>query len=346
VTTPPPGYLALHHSGDLARRAARLERLLDPCTLCPRQCGAHRLAGETGACGAGARAAVARACSHRGEEPPLSGSRGAGTIFFAGCNLGCVHCQNHQISRGCEGATPSDARAIAALMLDLQDQGVHNIALVTPSHVVPQILAALDLAAGRGLRLPLVYNTAAYERLAVVRELDGVVDVYLPDLKYGDDRSAARLLLPLAQPLAHPLAHPLAQPPATVTDYVARSQRAVREMARQVGRLRLDDEGVARRGLIVRHLVLPDDLAATGSVLRFVAGALGPETALSLMAQYRPPPDLALPSPLSRPLHSGEYDRATALLEDLGLREGWVQSLDAADSYVPDFDAPTHPFER
>lgn len=326
MSVPPPGYLALHNSGELAHRAARTRELLDPCTLCPRRCGAHRLAGEPGVCGAGAEATVAQACHHRGEEPPISGSHGSGTIFFAGCNLGCVYCQNHQISRHVDPFPAQPARLLADTMLSLQDRGVHNISLVTPSHVVPQILAALDLAAGRGLRIPLVYNTAAYDRLTVLRELRGVVDVYLPDLKYGDDLQAEAL--------------------SAVTDYVATSQRALHEMVRQVGRLRVDEAGVAWRGLLLRHLVLPDDLAATGSVLRFIAGELGPKTALSLMAQYRPPPGLALPPSLARPLHPAEYERATSLMEELGLQQGWVQALEATDTYVPDFDAPQHPFER
>jgi putative pyruvate formate lyase activating enzyme len=278
--------------------------------------------------------AVAQACHHRGEEPPLSGSHGSGTIFFAGCNLGCVYCQNHQISRGVGGATLTDTQGLADTMLRLQQRGVHNISLVTPTHVVPQILAALDLAAGRGLRLPLVYNTSAYDRLAVIRELEGVVDVYLPDLKVGDDRSAAELFQSREKMLG------------AVTDYVATSQRAVLEMARQVGRLRTDDQGVAWRGLIVRHLVLPGDLAATGSVLGFVARELGPDTAISLMAQYRPPRSLALGPPLDRPLRPSEYARATELAEALGLREGWIQTLEATDTYVPDFHGPAHPFER
>lgn len=331
MSPPTPGYLALHQSGELARRAVRLQALLDPCTLCPRRCGAHRLSGERGQCGSAAQAVVARVCHHRGEEPALSASRGAGTIFFAGCNLRCVACQNHQISRDGQGACPTDvstdAMGLADQMLRLQDRGVHNIALVTPSHVVPQIVAALDLAAGHGLRLPLVYNTAAYDRLAVLRELDGVVDIYLPDLKFGDDGLASGFF------------------EGTVTDYVARSQRGVREMARQVGRLRMEG-GVAWRGLIVRHLVLPEDLAATGAVLRFVAEEIGPETAVSLMAQYRPPPELDLPPALARPLRPDEYQRAAALLEKHGLHSGWVQSLDATHTYVPDFNAPAHPFER
>lgn len=322
----PPGYLALHASGELALRVERLRRLLDPCTLCPRRCGAHRLSGEVGVCGVGERVPVARACHHRGEEPPLSGSRGAGTIFFAGCNLGCVHCQNYQISRAPTATRGLDAEALATVMLRLEGLGVHNIELVTPSHVVPQVLAGLDLAAGRGLRLPIVYNTSAYDRVAVLRELEGVVDIYLPDLKYGEERTG----------LIH----------GDAVDYVAHSQRAVREMCRQVGRLQVDDAGVAWRGLIVRHLVLPADQSATEAVLRFIAGSLGTHTAVSLMAQYRPPPDLTLPPALRRSVLPAEYERATALLAELGLEEGWVQGLDATDAYVPDFDAEVHPFER
>lgn len=326
MSAPRPAYLALHESGELAQRAARMAELLDPCSLCPRRCGARRMAGELGVCGVGSQVAVARACHHRGEEPPISGSRGAGTIFFAGCNLVCTYCQNHQISRRVDRSTVLHARSLADKMLGLQEQGVHNLSLVTPSHVVPQILEALDLAAERGLRLPLVYNTSAYERLEVLRELDGVVDVYLPDLRYGDDAMAMSL--------------------STVADYVAHSQRAVREMQRQVGRLQLDDHGAAWRGLILRHLVLPDDLAATGSVLRFIAEELGTDTTISLMAQYRPPPELSLPSALSRPLRPSEYDRARVLAQELGLHQGWIQDLEATDTYVPDFDAAAHPFER
>lgn len=321
----PPGYLALHASGELAHRAARLRGLLEPCTLCPRRCGARRLSGEVGACGVGALAPVAQACHHRGEEPPLSGSHGAGTVFFAGCNLGCVYCQNHQISRGAADARELDADDLAGEMLRLQGLGVHNISLVTPSHVVPQVVAGLDRAAGRGLRLPLVYNTSAYDRVAVLRELEGVVDIYLPDLKVGQERPALVS--------------------GDITDYVMRSQRAVREMERQVGRLRVDDDGVAWRGLIVRHLVLPAELSATEAVLRFIAGSLGRHTAVSLMAQYRPPPELALPPSLRRPVRPAEYARAQALLAELGLEEGWVQALEATDSYVPDFEAEAHPFE-
>ncbi len=321
-----PGYVALHESGELIKRAARLQEMLEPCTLCPRRCGAHRLAGELGECGAGTQASVARACHHRGEEPPISGTRGAGTIFFAGCNLRCVYCQNHQISRDTSDGTVMDAPTLASEMLRLQDRGVHNIALITPSHVVPQIVAALDLAAGRGLRLPLVYNTSAYDDPAVLRELDGLVDIYLPDLKYGDDEQAAIL--------------------STVTDYVARSRNALREMARQVGPLRLDGEGVAVRGLIVRHLVLPNGLAASERVLRFIASELGTDTAVSLMAQYCPPTRQPLPPLLQRSVRPAEYAAAVALAEELGLTQGWVQSLDATDAYVPDFDDAHHPFER
>ncbi|MFH2007205.1 MAG: radical SAM protein [bacterium] len=322
--TDAPGYVELHRRGELARRAAELERLLDPCRLCPRLCGARRGHGELGVCGVGAKAQVARACRHRGEEPPLSGTAGAGTIFFGGCNLGCVYCQNHQISHLGAG-DPTTAEALAEMMLDLQRRRCHNLELVTPSHVVPQIVAALELAAGRGLRLPVVYNTSAYERRTVVQALEGVVDVYLPDLKYGRDDIATAL--------------------SGAPGYVARSRAATLEMARQVGTLQLNAAGLARRGLIVRHLVLPGDRSSTSEVLGFVARELGPRTRVSLMAQYRPPPGLDLPEPLTRPLYREEYEHAVALLEELGLDEGWVQDLESVDSYVPDFDHPLHPFE-
>lgn len=321
-----PGYLGLHRRGELARRAAALRALEDPCTLCPRRCGAHRHAGEVGFCGLGSRPRLARACHHRGEEPPLSGTRGAGTLFFAGCNLGCRFCQNHQISRDPGAGREVDAEALAEAMLGLQAAGCHNVELVTPTPAMAGILEALDLAAARGLVLPLVHNGSGYERLEVLRLLEGVVDVWLPDLKYGDE--AGGLL------------------GSGVSDYVAVSQAAVLEMHRQVGPLVLSPEGLAVRGLILRHLVLPEDLSGTGSVLGFVAMELGRHAAVSLMAQYRPPPGIPLPAPLSRSLCHEEYEAAVAQLEAWGLDGGWVQELGSVESYVPDFDREAHPFEK
>jgi putative pyruvate formate lyase activating enzyme len=323
---PDPPYVALAASGELARRAAAFARWLDPCDLCPRACGAHRRAGEVGVCGVGAQAVVARACAHRGEEPPLSGTRGAGTVFFAGCNLGCRYCQNHQISGSTAGWTAVSAAGLAEIYLSLQGQGCHNLEWVTASHVLPQAVEALDLAARQGLRLPVVHNTSAYERVEVLRLLEGVVSVYLPDLKYGAAGPAAAW--------------------SDAPDYVAVSLAALREMARQVGRrLRVDEHGVAEQGLIVRHLVLPGDASGTAAVLRRVAEELGPRAAVSLMAQYRPPPEVALAAPLDRPITRVEYEAAVAALEAEGLGEGWVQALESESTYVPDFAREGHPFD-
>lgn len=324
--TPERGYLSLHRRGELRRRIDALRALEDPCRLCPRECGAHRHSGELGWCGLGAQAVLARACHHLGEEPPLSGTRGAGTLFFAGCNLGCHFCQNHQISSEPTAGRPLDAETLAQAMLTLQARGCHNVELVTPTPVLPSVLEGLERAAALGLRLPLVHNGSGYECPEALALLEDVVDIYLPDLKYGDDAGALI--------------------GSGVEDYVTWSQASALEMARQVGPLALDAQGLATRGLIVRHLVLPGDLACTSAVLGFVATELGSQTAVSLMAQYRPPPGLRLPPPLDRPLTTAEYEEAQALLRAWGLGNGWVQSPESTDCYVPDFARENHPFER
>jgi putative pyruvate formate lyase activating enzyme len=237
---------------------------------CPRSCRVDRIAGERGVCGIGALAQVASYGPHFGEEAPLVGRGGSGTIFFAGCNLGCVFCQNYDISQPLRDHPEWEATAeeIARMMLGLQSMGCENINFVSPSHVVPQILAALVVAAGEGLRLPLVYNSGGYDALHTLRLLDGVVDIYMPDMKYSDDR--------------------VGQPLSGVRDYVARNRAAVLEMHRQVGDLELDERGVARRGLLVRHLVLPDGLAGTADVARFLADEVSRNTYINVMNQYRP----------------------------------------------------------
>jgi len=261
-----PAYLELHASGELSRRAEESRGLLAGCRLCPRRCGAERLRGETGGCGLGEPLRVSTWGPHFGEEGPLVGRGGSGTIFFSRCNLACVYCQNAEISQG--GAGPAvPPEGLARMMLELQEAGCHNINLVTPTPQVPQILQGLDLAAGEGLRLPLVYNCGGYESLEALRLLEGVVDIYLPDCKYADAGIALRY--------------------SGVPDYPAAAQAAIREMHRQVGELQVDASGVARRGLLVRHLVLPNGLAGTGAVMRFLA-ALSPRTAVNVMAQYRP----------------------------------------------------------
>ncbi len=263
----PPAYLALHERGELAERAALAIAGLARCRGCPRRCEANRLAGETGECATGRQARVASYGPHHGEEDVLSGWDGSGTIFFGQCNLHCVFCQNFDISHGADvPAIP--ASRLAATMLELQERGCHNVNLVTPSHVVPQILEALPLAIARGLRLPLVYNTSGYDAVETLRLLDGVVDVYMPDLKVWESAAARRYL--------------------GAEDYPEAARAALREMHRQVGDLRLDERGLARRGLLVRHLVMPGGVAGTGPALAFLASALSPDTYVNLMAQYRP----------------------------------------------------------
>jgi putative pyruvate formate lyase activating enzyme len=265
-----PAYLALHGSGELAERARKAQALLRRCVVCPRNCRVDRATGELGVCHTGALARVASYGPHFGEEAPLVGRGGSGTIFFAGCNLACVFCQNHDISQPEHDRPEWEATSeqIARMMLSLQATGCENINFVSPSHVVPQILAALAVAAMDGLRLPLVYNSGGYDSLHTLRLLDGVVDIYMPDLKYGDDR--------------------VGRPLSGVHDYVARNRAAVLEMHRQVGDLQVDERGVAYRGLLVRHLVLPGGLAGTAVVARFLAGEVSLDTYVNVMDQYHP----------------------------------------------------------
>ncbi len=263
-----PAYLGLLRSGELAERACAAARRLEDCDLCPRRCRVNRRATTRGAaCRTGERAVVHAAFPHHGEERCLSGRGGSGTIFFSRCNLRCVYCQNWEISW--EGAgRESSAAEIAGMMLDLQRAGCHNVNLVSPSHVVAQVLEAVLIAAGRGLRLPIVFNTGGYDALEALALLDGVVDVYMPDMKYSDPALARRY--------------------SHVRDYVEVNRAAVTEMHRQVGDLAVDSRGIARRGLLVRHLVLPGGLAGTGEVLRFLAEEVSRETYVNLMDQYRP----------------------------------------------------------
>jgi putative pyruvate formate lyase activating enzyme len=261
-------YLRLHRSGELAERAKAARQLLENCSLCARRCHVNRMVSPPrGRCRTGEHAVVSSAGPHHGEERPLSGRRGSGTIFFSWCNLNCVFCQNWQISQHGEGMAVSH-QALAQMMLDLQGAGCHNINFVSPSHVIAQILAALEIAAGRGLRLPLVFNSGGYDSPDGLALLDGVIDIYMPDMKFADSTLAGRYL--------------------GVADYAEVNSATVREMHRQVGDLVLDEAGLARRGLLVRHLVLPGNLAGTEQVLAFLAHEISPDTYLNLMDQYRP----------------------------------------------------------
>ncbi len=261
-----PAYLTLP-VGEMARRAEAARAALADCVLCPWHCHVDRLAGRRGVCRTGADAVVAAYHPHHGEEAPLRGTRGSGTIFFAWCNLRCAFCQNWEISQAGEGKAVT-AEGLAEMMLRLQRRGCHNINLVSPSHVIAQILQAVALAAEAGLRLPLVYNTAGYDDADALRLLNGVVDIYMPDMKYADPDVARRL--------------------SRVKDYPRRNQEAVLEMQRQVGDLVIGEDGLARRGLLVRHLILPDGLAGTRQIAHFLATRVSRNTYINLMDQYHP----------------------------------------------------------
>ncbi|MDO8567079.1 MAG: radical SAM protein [Dehalococcoidales bacterium] len=323
-----PGYVALYKSGELESRVKRLEERLASCDLCPRNCRVNRLEGKLGACRSGQSAIVASYCAHRGEEPALSGSRGSGTIFFGNCTMRCVYCQNHQISQDYQAQQSNEisTHTLAGQMLYLQNElKCHNINLVSPSHFVPQIGRALLEAVPMGLRLPLLYNTSGYESLETLRELDGLIDIYLPDLRYASDECGKKL--------------------SGVPDYVSHARAAIREMYRQVGGLQLDENGVARKGLIVRFLILPDNLAGCVESLTWLAREVSPTVTVSVMAQYFPAHKAKQMPRLARGITPDEYTEVVETLEKLGLENGWVQELGAGENYQPDFSRQGHPFE-
>ena len=279
-------------------------RMLESCRVCPRRCGVNRIRGETGACALGRNPAVSSFNLHFGEEPPISGYRGSGTIFFTSCNLRCVFCQNYPISQLRHGREVS-VRTLADMMLKLQDKGAHNINFVTPTHLVPQIMDALRIAYERGLEIPLVYNTGGYDSLEALRLLDGIVDIYMPDMKYSDPEIALKY--------------------SGVPDYPKVNRQAIKEMHRQVGDLIMDGDGIAVKGLLVRHLVLPEGIAGTEEVLKFLAEEVSKDTYVSLMRQYFPAYRAVDMPPLDRRITEEEYREAVELLERYGLTRGWIQ---------------------
>ncbi|MCC6699306.1 MAG: radical SAM protein [Candidatus Hydrogenedentes bacterium] len=293
-----PAYLQLLESGELAERVDTARQRLASCDICARACGADRLHGETGSCRTGRHAVVYGFHAHFGEEPPLVGRNGSGTIFISSCNLHCCFCQNWEISARGEGGEVS-ARELAQMMLALQAQGCHNINFVSPSHVVPQILEALLLAAEAGLRLPLVYNTGGYDSLETLALLDGVIDIYMPDMKYSDEEVGLRF--------------------SGVPNYPEVNRAAVKEMHRQAGDLVLNESGIATRGLLVRHLVLPEGLAGTGETVRFLAEEVSKNTYLNIMDQYRPCHEACCLAPINRRITPREYAEAVRLAHEAGL---------------------------
>lgn len=299
-----PSYLGLTKKGVLAERARQLSKALEECRLCPWRCGVNRLAGETGQCQTGTEARVYSYMPHHWEEKPLSGLRGSGTIFFSGCSLHCVFCQNADISQQNYGL-PVSAEKLAQMMLALQGLNCHNINLVSPTHVVPQILQALFIAAGRGLSLPLVYNTGGYDCLETLRLLDGVIDIYMPDMKYFNQQTGERL--------------------SGIKNYPAINQAAVKEMHRQVGDLVLDQNGTAIRGLLIRHLVLPGGEADTGKIAKFISKEISADAYVNIMDQYRPEYQAADYPEINRRISRREYEAAVQSAFEAGLRrlDGW-----------------------
>jgi len=296
-----PAYIRSYEQGKLAQQAEAARSLLRSCTVCPRRCGVDRWNNQVGVCRTGRWSRVSSAFPHLGEEDCLRGWRGSGTIFFTGCNLGCIFCQNYEISQLSQGRE-ADSRQLAATMLGLQAAGCHNINLVTPSHVVPQILEALLLAVPAGLRLPLVYNSGGYDSVETLRLMDGVVDIYMPDFKLWNPESCAKYL--------------------RAEDYAEVARRVIKAMHEQVGELRVDEDGLAVRGVLVRHLVMPGRLADTRSILGWLAGELSPNTFLNLMDQYRPAHKAETDpqfSEIGRPLLSSEFRQAVACAEAAGL---------------------------
>ena len=296
-----PVYLRNNARGGLARRVERALKLLQSCTACPRNCRVNRLEDKFAVCKTGRHAVVSSHFPHHGEEDCLRGWKGSGTIFFTGCNLRCVFCQNFDISWQVRGR-PAPPRELAAMMLELQAQGCHNINLVTPEHVAPQIVQALPFAIEEGLRLPLVYNTSAYDSMESLALLDGLVDIYMPDFKYWDAEMARKY--------------------SRAPDYPEVARRAIKEMHRQVGNLVIEDNGLARRGLLIRHLVMPEDVAGTRAVMQWIADELSPETYVNIMAQYHPAGKVSRSdhAEINRRVTPAEYERALDAAWRAGLK--------------------------
>ena len=293
-----PVYLQKRNMALLDEKIERAFDLLKVCRVCPRRCGSDRTRGEKGICRAGFLPEISSFSAHFGEESPLVGSHGSGTIFMTHCNLGCVFCQNYSISHGEEGRECS-FEDLAEIMIELQLSGCHNINFVSPSHYIPQILKALSLAIPKGLAVPLVYNTGGYDSPETLKILDGIVDIYMPDLKYADPKHSEVL--------------------SQAADYPEVAKQAVREMHRQVGDLFIDDRGVARRGLLVRHLVLPEGMAGTKEIMRFLAAEISKNTYVNIMDQYYPCGDIPPGSALERRITRREYDQALLEAEEEGI---------------------------
>jgi putative pyruvate formate lyase activating enzyme len=293
-----PAYIKTFENGLLKDKIKLAYNMLKSCNLCPRKCGVDRISGERGICKTGSLARVSSYNPHFGEEEPLVGTHGSGTIFFTHCNLMCLFCQNFEISHEGYGQEISDTE-LAGIMLALQNQGCHNINFVTPSHVVPQILSAVEIAVKHGLEVPLVFNTGGYDRVATLKLLEGVFDIYMPDFKFWEPE--------------------LAESACQARDYPEVACKALTEMHRQVGDLEMDDSGIARRGLLIRHLVLPQELAGTRKIMRFIAQKISPNSYVNVMSQYRPCGRAAEVAGLNQYLSKQDYRMAVQATKEEGI---------------------------
>lgn len=315
-----PSYINLLKSGELKSRSDLADILLSDCRSCPHDCGADRISDKYGFCLSGYLPIVSSYTLHHGEEPVLSGTNGAGNIFFGNCNLRCQFCQNFEISQNYKEEKKHEIsmELLAEIMIELQNHGSHNIGLVSPSHFTPQILKSIYIAALNGLNLPIIYNSNGYDSVEMLKHFDGIIDIYLPDLKYGNNSYAKTY--------------------SKIDNYFDKAKSAVLEMFRQVGDKLVFENGVVTRGLIIRHLVLPNDLSETENVFKFIAEEVSRDIHISLMSQYYPTNKAGKYDLLNRQIRYSEYEKALELLEKYGLKNGWVQEMESPDYYRPNFN--------
>lgn len=296
-----PSYLGLNESGELDQRIESLQKILESCELCPKKCRVNRLDGKKGVCRSGKEIMISSYGPHFGEEDPLVGIKGSGTIFLTNCNLLCMYCQNYEISHLGYGENRSELQ-VAHYMISLQKKGCHNINFVTPTHFAPQLVKATQLAIAEGLKIPIVWNCSGYENMDVVKLLAGVVDIYMPDIKYGQNESAKKY--------------------SNAPDYFERCTETIKEMHDQVGDLKLDEKGIAYRGLLIRHLVLPNDLSGSEKVLKFIAEEISTKSYVNVMSQYRPAGKASQYEELNRSITHEEFNKVIAIAKRLNLKRG------------------------
>ncbi|MBL0109290.1 MAG: radical SAM protein [Ignavibacteria bacterium] len=328
-----PSYLKLYKSGELSERSETLEAMLSDCDICPKDCKVNRLKNEIAACYSGREPVVSSYCIHHGEEPGLSGSEefsnenGIGNIFFGNCNLRCVYCQNYEISQNHKAEKKNEVtiERLAEMMIELQNKSVNAIGFVSPTHFVPQIVSAVKIAVDNGLNLPLVYNTNSYDSVRVLKLLDGIFDIYLPDIKYSEDEYGYKY--------------------SKIKNYVSYSQAAIAEMHRQVGSDLIIENGLIKRGMIIRHLILPNDIAGSYDTLKFISG-LDKNISLSVMSQYYPVHKALTTDLLSRNIRQREYEKVIDWMDGFNLDNGYLQEFESENYYRPDFNDRAEPFKK